>query len=76
MVDDQEKILLIQGHPEYQPAFNSNRVAKVFLKFFQKIENPTSKQIEKFIDDALNDELAKNVNFVEYRKLCYHFMKN
>ena len=76
MVDDQEKILLIQGHPEYQPAFNSNRVAKFFIQFFQKIENPTSKQIEKFIDDALNDELAKNVNFVEYRKLCYYFMKN
>ena len=32
MVDEQEKILLIQGHPEYQPAFKSNRVAKEFLK--------------------------------------------
>ena len=76
MVDEQEKILLIQGHPEYQPAFNSNRVAKVFLKFFQKIENPTEEQINKFIDNSLNDEFAKNVNFVEYRKLCSIFMKN
>ena len=76
MVDDQEKIFLIQGHPEYHPEFNSNRVGKVFLKFRFKIENPTDDDIEKFIDNALKDEFAKNVNFVEYRKLCNYFMKN
>ena len=76
MVDDQEKILLIQGHPEYHPEFNSNRVAKIFLKFRFKIENPTTENIEKFISDYLNDDFAKNVNVIEYRKLCYNFMKN
>ena len=76
MVDDQEKILLIQGHPEYHPEFNSNRVAKIFLKFRMKIDNPTTENIEKFISDALNDDFAKNVNAIEYRKLCYKFMKN
>jgi GMP synthase-like glutamine amidotransferase len=75
MVDEQEKILLIQGHPEYHPEFNSNRVAKLFLKFRFKIENPTNEEIEKFINDYLNDEFAKNVNVIEYRKLCSYFMK-
>ena len=75
MVDDQEKILLIQGHPEYHPEFNSNRVAKLFLKFRFKVENPTNEEIEKFINDFLNDEFSKNVNVIEYRKLCSYFMK-
>ena len=76
MVDDQEKILLIQGHPEYHPEFNSNRRAKRFLKFRFKIENPTTEEIEKYINDIKNDEFSKDVNVIEYRKLCYTFMKN
>ena len=76
MVDDQERILLIQGHPEYQPEFNTNRVGKFFLKFRFKIENPTNDDVEKFIDNHLKDEFCKNVNIVEYRKLCNYFMKN
>ena len=75
MVDDQEKILLIQGHPEYHPEFNSNRVAKLFLKFWLKKEL-TTENIEKFIDDSIKDEFSQNVNVIEYRKLCYNFMKN
>ena len=76
MVDEQEKILLIQGHPEYHPEFNSNRVAKLFLKFRFKVENPTNEDIEKFINDYLNDEFSKNVNVIEYRKICNNFMKH
>ena len=75
MVDDQEKILLIQGHPEYHPEFNSNRVAKRFVQFRYKLE-PCTENIEKFISDTINDEFAKDVNYIEYRKLCYYFMKN
>ena len=75
MVDEQEKILLIQGHPEYHPEFNSNRVAKRFVEFRYKLE-PCTKNIEKFISDTVNDEFAKDINFIEYRKLCYYFMKN
>ena len=75
MVDDQEKIFLIQGHPEYHPEFNSNRVAKKFVEFRYKLE-PCTENIEKFISDTVNDEFAKNVNYIEYRKLCYYFMKN
>ena len=76
MVDEQEKMLLIQGHPEYHPEFNSHRVAKFFLQFKFKIQNPTDGEVEKFINDYLNDEFNKNVNVIEYRKLCYNFMKN
>ena len=75
MVDDQEKILLIQGHPEYHPEFNSNRVAKRFVVFRYKLE-PCTENIEKFISDTINDEFAKDLNYIEYRKLCYYFMKN
>ena len=75
MVDDKEKIFLIQGHPEYHPQFNSHRVAKFFIQFRLKKE-ATKEQIEKFIEDNINSEDAKNVNIEEYRKMCYYFMKN
>ena len=75
MVDEKEKILLIQGHPEYHPQFNSHRVAKFFVQFRLKRE-PTKEEIEKFIDDYINNEDAKNVNIEEYRKMCYYFMKH
>ena len=75
MVDEKEKIFLIQGHPEYHPQFNSHRVAKFFVQFRLKRE-PTKEEIEKFIDDYINNEDAKNVNIEEYRKMCYYFMKH
>ena len=75
MVDDKEKIFLIQGHPEYHPKFNSHRVAKFFIQFRLKKE-ATKEQIEKFIEDNINSEDAKNVNIEEYSKMCYYFMKN
>ena len=75
MVDEKEKLFLIQGHPEYHPQFNSHRVAKFFVQFRLKRE-PTKEEIEKFIDDYINNEDAKNVNIEEYRKMCYYFMKH
>ena len=75
MVDETEKIFLIQGHPEYHPEFNSNRVAKFFIQMRLKKE-PTNEDIEKFIDNYINNEDAKNVNIEEYRKMCYYFMKH
>ena len=75
MVDEKEKILLIQGHPEYHPQFNSHRVVKFYIQFRLKKE-PTKEEIEKFIDDYINNEDAKNVNIEEYRKMCCFFMKH
>ena len=75
MVDEKEKILLIQGHPEYHPQFNSHRVAKFFIQFRLKKE-PSKEEIEKFIDEYINNEDAKDVNIEEYRKICYYFMKH
>ena len=75
MVDEKEKIFLIQGHPEYHPQFNSNRVAKFFIQMRLKKE-PTKEDIEKFIYNYNNNEDAKNVNTEEYRKMCCYFMKH
>ena len=75
MVDESEKIFLIQGHPEYHPEFNSHRVAKFFIQMRLK-KHPTKEDIEKFIDDYINNEDAKNVNIEEYRKMCCYFMKH
>ena len=75
MVDETEKIFLIQGHPEYHPEFNSHRVAKFFIQMRLKKE-PTKDDIEKFIDSYINNEDAKNVNIEEYRKMCCYFMKH
>ena len=69
-------MFLIQRNPKYHPEFNSHLLAKFFLQFKFKIQNPTGEDIEKFINDYINDEFNKNVNVIEYRKLCYNFMKN
>ena len=75
MVDEKERIFLIQGHPEYHPQFNSHRVAKFFVQFRLKKE-PTKEEIEKFIDEYINNKDAQNVNIEEYRKMCGYFMKH
>ena len=75
MVDEKERIFLIQGHPEYHPQFNSHRVAKFFVQFRLKKE-PTKEEIEKFIDEYINNKDAQNVNIEEYRKMCCYFMKH
>ena len=75
MVDEKEKIFLIQGHPEYHPQFNSHRVAKFFVQFRLKKE-PTKEEIEKFIDEYINNKDAQNVNIEEFRKMCCYFMKH
>ena len=75
MVDEKERIFLIQGHPEYHPQFNSHRVAKFFVQFRLKKE-PTKEEIEKFIDEYINNKDAQNVNVEEFRKMCCYFMKH
>ena len=75
MVDEKEKILLIQGHPEYHPQFNSHRVAKFYIQFRLKKE-PTKEEIEKFIDEYINNKDTQNVNIEEFRKMCCYFMKH
>jgi arginyl-tRNA--protein-N-Asp/Glu arginylyltransferase/GMP synthase-like glutamine amidotransferase len=74
MVDEKEKILLIQGHPEYHPQFNSHRVAKFYIQFRLKKE-PTKEEIEKFIDDYIKKKDYLNIvnNFIENDNL---FSKN
>ena len=74
LIDKMEKIFLIQGHPEYNPEFVINRAAPIFAKMKYKLE-PNDENIEKYIKQELNNEMSKNVNILEYRNLCYTFMK-
>ena len=75
LIDKMEKIFLIQGHPEYNPDFTINRAAPFFVKMMYNLE-PTDENIKNYIKKELSDEMSKNVNILEYRKLCYTFMKN
>ena len=74
LIDKMEKIFLIQGHPEYNPEFIINRAAPIFVKMRYKLE-PNDENIEKYIKEELSNEMCKNVNILEYRNLCYTFMK-
>ena len=75
LIDKMEKIFLIQGHPEYNPDFTINRAAPFFVKMMYNLE-PTDENIKNYIKKELSNEMSKNVNILEYRKLCYTFMKN
>ena len=73
LVDDKEKIFLIQGHPEYSPGLYICKDVDYFMEI-NKIEyNEENKQI--FIQKYLNEEKRKNAGFVSWRKLCWTFMK-
>ena len=74
LIDKMEKIFLIQGHPEYNPEFIINRAAPIFVKMRYKLD-PNDENIEKYIEEELSNEMCKNVNILEYRNLCYTFMK-
>ena len=73
LVHPNEKIFMIQGHPEYYPPFNYNRFAPIFLKRMKNDESDES--IEKFITNELGNEQSKNVNIHQWRSICYSFMK-
>ena len=73
MVCEDERIFLVQGHPEYLPIFNIERMSPIIL-MREKKEKTTENilaQREKFISD-----MAGDIHSNEYRKLCYSFLKN
>jgi GMP synthase-like glutamine amidotransferase len=73
LVDDNEKIFLIQGHPEYSPGLYLCKDIDYFMEI-KKIEyNEENKK--QFLNDYLNEEKRKNANFITWRKLCWTFMK-
>jgi GMP synthase-like glutamine amidotransferase len=73
MCCEDERILLIQGHPEYLPLFNIERMSPIVLlreKKEKTLENILA-QKEKYLSD-MPEETHSN----EYRALCYTFLKN
>jgi GMP synthase-like glutamine amidotransferase len=70
VVDKNEKIFMLQGHPEYIPEFNINRAASFFS------QDKSDEGIQNTISQFLNDEFVKNVDFEDLRKLCVSFLKN
>ena len=73
LVDDNEKIFLIQGHPEYSPGLYLCKDIDYFMKI-NKIEY-NDKNKKKFLNYYLNEEKRKKANFISWRKLCWAFMK-
>lgn len=73
MVDEKEKLFLVQGHPEYHPQFFITRGVEWYLSF-EKKEN-TEENCLNFLNKSLSLEHNKNVNSKEWRQLCYTFMK-
>lgn len=74
IVSKDEKIFLIQGHPEYIPVFMINR-GYDFMMELENIES-TLENIDKFVTDYIEKPFNQNVNWLELRQLCYTFMKN
>jgi GMP synthase-like glutamine amidotransferase len=73
MGDTKEKVFLIQGHPEYHPQFLVNRAVDWYLSFEKK--EPNKENIEAYIEKYNKEEYNQNVDSIEWRKLCYTFMK-
>ena len=73
LVDKEEKILMIQGHPEYFSPFNYNRIGKLFLLRTEK--NVTDEAVIQFIEKELQQPQCQNININEWRTICYSFMK-
>ena len=73
MVSEDERIFLVQGHPEYVPLFNIERMAPIILireNQERTLENILARK-EKYLT-----EMEIEVDFNEYRNLCYTFLKN
>lgn len=73
LVDKNEKIFMVQGHPEYFSPFNFNRIGKIFL--LRSGKNPTDEEVIQFIEKELNQPQCQNININEWRAICYSFIK-
>jgi GMP synthase-like glutamine amidotransferase len=74
LVCEDERILLIQGHPEYEPSFNIERIVPYIL-----MREGKEKTLENILEakKVLYEEMSLvQVNSNEWRMLCNSFMKN
>jgi len=71
LVSENERILCIQGHPEYSPHFNRYRFAPILAKWRKMDLTPENYQ--KVLDESLNN--STHTNSLEFRKICHSFLK-
>jgi GMP synthase-like glutamine amidotransferase len=72
MICEDERIFLVQGHPEYIPIFNIERMAPLRLIMEKK-----EKTLENILEQREKDisQMGGDIHSIEYRRLCYTFLK-
>lgn len=74
LVCEEERIMLIQGHPEYHPLFNIERMVPFYLMREGKektLENIL--ELKRIFSEEMN---AVETHSLEWRMLCNSFLKN
>lgn len=74
LVCQDERILLIQGHPEYHPCFNIERMAPFYLARLGKEKN--LENLLNIKNEMYEDMLKYETNSLEFRMICNSFLKN
>ena len=74
LVCENERIFLIQGHPEYRPEFNIERMLPYILMRDKK--EKTLENLLELKEKLTKDMLKVEVNSIEFRKMCNSFLKN
>ena len=74
LVCESERILLVQGHPEYHPLFNIERMVPFYLireKKEKTLENIL--ELKKIFEQEMN---LVQTHSLEWRMICNSFLKN
>ena len=74
LVCENERIFLIQGHPEYRPEFNIERMLPYILMRDKK--EKTLENLLELKEKLTKDMLKVEVNSIEFRKMCNSFLSN
>lgn len=74
LVSDDERLFLIQGHPEYRPEFNLARMAPFFVQ--RQGKEKSHENIMEALEDLRKNYLTREVTSVDLRKLCFAFLKH
>ena len=76
-IDKNEKIFMLQGHPEYSPGLSISRSINMLMEFRGiKKEDINEESMNKFENEYMNKDENKNSNFDEWRAICDSFMRN
>ena len=77
VIDKNEKIFMLQGHPEYSPGLTVSSSLDMIMEFEgYKEEDINEESMKKFEEEYMNKEENKNSNFNEWRAICDSFMRN